>query len=115
MPICALLLALMAPLVQTPAAEAVPADAIRIKVSGAGYEPARIDIKSGAPVKLAFYRADAKNCGDVVDFPSLHIKKELPAGKTTVVELPAMQKGTLAFGCGMGMMKGELVVTVNGK
>lgn len=88
---------------------------IQIQVSSEGYQPAKIELKSGEAVKLAFYRVDSKNCGDVVEFPALHIKKELPAGKTTVVELPAMQKGTLRFACGMGMMKGELVITQNGK
>lgn len=116
MPIPSLLMAvLLLPIMQTPAPDGIPADAIRIKVSGEGYQPARIELKSGKPVTLAFYRADGKNCGDVVEFPALHIKKELPVGKTTVVELPAMQKGTLAFACGMGMMKGELVVTLDGK
>jgi plastocyanin domain-containing protein len=107
--------ALLSPVFQVPASEPVPSDAILIKVSGEGYQPSRIELKAGKPVKLAFYRVDSKNCGDVVDFPALHIKRDLPAGKTTVIELPAMQKGTLNFACGMGMLKGELVISQNGK
>ncbi|MCI0349715.1 MAG: multicopper oxidase domain-containing protein, partial [Acidobacteriales bacterium] len=36
---------------------AVPADAIKITVSKDGYSPARIEVKAGQPLKLAFYRA----------------------------------------------------------
>jgi plastocyanin domain-containing protein len=101
--------ALLVPAFQT------PTDAIQIKVTFEGFEPSRVDIKGGKPVKLAFYRPDSKNCGEVIEFPALHLKRDLPAGKTTVIELPAMQKGTLRFGCGMGMMKGSLVVSEDGK
>ncbi|HJU47964.1 MAG TPA: cupredoxin domain-containing protein [Gaiellaceae bacterium] len=88
-----------------------PAGAIKVTVSGAGFEPEQIKVKPGESVKLAFYRADEKNCASEVVFPSLGIKKQLPVGKTTVVEVVAKDSGELDFGCGMGMLKGALVVT----
>lgn len=88
----------------------VPADAIKVTVSGAGYEPSRIEVKKGQPVKLAFNRKDAENCGGEVMFPKLNVRKKLPVGQTVVVEITPQETGELAFTCGMSMYKGALVV-----
>ena len=79
-------------------------------VSGAGYEPSRIEVERGRPVKVAFYRKDAKNCAGEVVFPSLNVRKKLPVGKTTIVEITPKDSGELAFACGMGMLRGTLVI-----
>ena len=91
--------------------EGAPAGAIKIMVSGAGFEPAQIKVKKGQMVKLAFYRVDAKNCAGEVVFPDLNIRKGLPAGETTIVEVTPRKSGELAFTCGMGMYEGALVAT----
>ena len=88
----------------------VPTDAIKVTVSGAGYEPSRVEVKRGQPVKLAFYRKDADNCGGEVVFPKLNVRKKLPVGQTVVVEVTPKEAGELAFTCGMNMYKGALVV-----
>lgn len=88
----------------------IPADAIKITVSSAGYEPSRIEVKKGQPVKLAFYRTDAENCAGTVVFPSLNIRQKLPAGETVIIEITPKETGELSFTCGMGMYKGTLVV-----
>ncbi len=85
-------------------------DAIHISVSRNGYEPARITVPSGKPVRLAFERNDAANCAGTVVFPDLGISKELPPGQTTIVELPASAPRELTFSCGMRMYRGSLVV-----
>ncbi len=92
------------------AANSVPADAIKVTLSSKGYEPARIEAKKGQPVKLAFYRADAENCGGEVVFPSQGIRRKLPVRQTTIVEVTPKESGELAFTCGMGMLRGALVV-----
>lgn len=93
----------------TPVPQA-PSGAMLVKVSSAGYEPSRIPAKAGQPLKLAFFRADAQNCGRLVRFPSLGIERELPPGRTVVIEVTPRKTGPLAFSCGMNMMKGELLV-----
>jgi hypothetical protein len=40
-----------------------PSDAKRVIVSKNGYEPSEISFKKGEPMKIAFYRSDAENCG----------------------------------------------------
>ncbi|MBA3714159.1 MAG: cupredoxin domain-containing protein [Pyrinomonadaceae bacterium] len=91
-------------------ANSVPADAIKVTLSSKGYEPSRIEAKKGQPVKLAFYRADAENCGGEVVFPSQGIRKKLPVRQTVLVEVTPKETGELAFTCGMGMLRGALVV-----
>jgi hypothetical protein len=87
-----------------------PSDALLVKVSAAGYEPSQIPAKAGRPLKLAFFRADAQNCGRLVKFPALGIERELPPGQTVVIEVTPRKTGPLAFSCGMNMMKAELLV-----
>ena len=88
----------------------IPADAIKVTVSKDGYTPAKLTIKAGQPVKLAFTRTDEENCGGTVVFPKLKISAKLPVGQTVLVELPAQEKGELSFACGMNMLKGTLIV-----
>lgn len=88
----------------------VPADAVKVTVSSAGFEPSSVSVKKGQPVKLAFFRKDANNCASEVVFEKLNVKKSLPAGKTTVVEINPQEAGELGFACGMGMFKGKVVV-----
>lgn len=92
------------------ASQSVPADAIRVTVSEAGYEPSRIEVERGRPVRLAFYRKDANNCGGEVVFASLNVRRKLPVGKTTIVEITPKDSGELTFACGMNMLRGALVV-----
>ncbi len=91
----------------------VPEGAVKITVSGDGYEPSSIPVKKGQPVKLAFYRADADNCGGEVVFSKQNIKKKLPVGETVLVEFTPTEAGDIAFACGMDMMRGKIVVSEN--
>lgn len=87
-----------------------PAGAVLVNVSMVGFDPATIEAKVGQPIRLAFYRPNAQNCASQVVFPTLGIKKELPPGQTTVVEITPPTSGPLAFACGMNMLKGKLIV-----
>ena len=88
----------------------IPADAVRVLVSSAGFEPARITSVSGRSLKLAFHREDAQNCVNAVVFPELGIRQTLPAGETVVIEIPASGSREYHFACGMNMYRGVLVI-----
>ena len=90
--------------------ESIPTDAIKITVSSKGYEPSSFNVKKDQLVKLAFNRLDVNNCGGEVVFPKLNIRKPLPVGETVIVEFTPSEAGDLAFSCGMGMLKGKVVV-----
>lgn len=90
--------------------EDVPAGATLITLTKDGYKPASITVNKGQPVKLAFYRADADNCGGEVVFASRKISKKVPVGKPVLIEFTPETTGEIAFACGMGMYEGKLIV-----
>lgn len=88
----------------------VPPGSILVNVSMVGFDPASIETKAGQPLKLAFYRPNAQNCASEVVFPDLGIRKNLPAGQTTIVDVVPPKSGTFGFACAMNMLKGKLIV-----
>ena len=82
---------------------------LKILVDG-GYEPNRITVNSGQPVRLQFYRKDPSHCLDKVLFPDFNISKDLPLDKTTTVEFTPEKPGEYTFSCGMNMVRGTLEV-----
>jgi plastocyanin domain-containing protein len=98
---------------KTKAALAAPAEGnvqeVKITVKG-GYSPDVIVVKKGMPVRLNFYREETADCSDTVVFGDFNIRQPLPAFKTTVVEFTPREAGDYTFTCGMGMLKGKLIV-----
>jgi len=83
---------------------------VRISVSRKGFSPASINVEEGFPLTLIFKRKDKQGCGNKVVFPSLGITKTLPVGKPVTVKFTPEKSGDIAFTCGMGMHKGNIVV-----
>ncbi len=92
------------------ASDVAPAGAVRIVAGASGYEPARIDLRRGEPVVLAFTRPTAGNCIGTVVIPGLDVRRDLPVGGTVVVRFTPAQAGEIPFACGMGMYQGLIVV-----
>jgi plastocyanin domain-containing protein len=82
---------------------------VRITVKG-GYEPDRIVVEKGRPVRLEFYRDETSSCSDTVVFGDFGISKPLPAYKMTAVEFTPEKAGEFTFTCGMNMLRGKLIV-----
>jgi plastocyanin domain-containing protein len=74
-----------------------------------GYVPAVVRVKAGSPVRLTFDRQEDSGCSEEVVFPTFGIRKFLPAFEKTIIELTP-SAGTHDFTCGMGMLRGKLVV-----
>jgi hypothetical protein len=87
-----------------------PENAIKVIVSKDGFTPEEISFSKGQPVKLAFYRVDAENCGSEVVFKELNIRKKLPVGEVVTVDIPTGKSGEFSFACGMDMYRGKIVV-----
>ncbi|MBC7448148.1 MAG: cupredoxin domain-containing protein [Hymenobacteraceae bacterium] len=83
---------------------------VEVLVEG-GYSPATIELAAGRPVQLNFVRREDADCSAELLIPDFHIRRELPAFQTTAITLPAPAAGTYPFTCGMGMLKGRLIVT----
>ena len=86
------------------------AKTVRVSVTKNGFSPSSINVEEGFPLTLIFTRRDKQGCGDKVVFPSLGITKKLPVGKRVTVKFTPEQTGSIAFTCGMGMYKGNIVV-----
>ncbi len=82
---------------------------VAITVKG-GYSPDVIEVAKGKPVQLSFYRDEENSCSEELLTPDSSIRRDLPAFKTTLVELLPQQAGTFTFTCGMGVLRGSLVV-----
>jgi plastocyanin domain-containing protein len=82
---------------------------IKITVKG-GYNPDVIVVKKGIPVRLNFYRDETDDCSDTIVFGDFKIRKPLHAYKTTPVEFTPEKEGEYEFTCGMGMLRGKLIV-----
>ena len=88
------------------AAGAVPE--VTITVDG-GYSPAAVRVRAGERVRLVFDRRDSGSCSDEVVFPDFGVRKFLPTGQKTTIELTPPKAGKYAFTCGMSMLRGTLV------
>ena len=75
-----------------------------------GYEPARVRVRKGVPVRLVFDRQESSGCSEEVVIPEFGVRRFLPAFKKTAVELTPERAGSYDFTCGMGMLRGKLIV-----
>jgi plastocyanin domain-containing protein len=83
---------------------------VLVTVDG-GYAPATVAVQTGRRVRLLFDRRDSGSCTEEVVLPDFGIRRFLPTGSTTAVEFTPDRPGTFEFTCGMGMVRGTLVVT----
>jgi cobalt-zinc-cadmium efflux system membrane fusion protein len=101
-----------------PAAAAAPGGAtvspseegLRVTVSDQGYAPARVSVQAGKGARITFVRTSDANCGTEVVIPALNIKRVLPLNQPVTVELTPQKAGDVEFACGMGMLRGTIVV-----
>ncbi len=74
-----------------------------------GYSPAVVRVQAGRPVRLVFDRRDNGSCSEEVVFPDFGVRKFLPTGEKTVIEITPPEPGRYEFTCGMSMLRGALV------
>jgi plastocyanin domain-containing protein len=90
------------------AAAAAPKKTVRIDISGGFYSPKEVQVKKGERIRLMFVRDAKPTCGDTLVIPALKVKTTLEVGKPFTVDVTP--KKDIAFGCGMDMMRGKIVV-----
>ncbi|MBC7793248.1 MAG: cupredoxin domain-containing protein [Clostridia bacterium] len=83
---------------------------VAVEVTDDGYEPSRIDVGKNQPLTLVFTRTGTSTCGEQVVVPSQNIKVDLPLNMPVEISLTPREPGTIAFACGMDMLKGAIVV-----
>jgi plastocyanin domain-containing protein len=80
-----------------------------IVVKGA-YTPDVVVVEHGTPVRLTFLRQETAACSEEVVFPDFARRARLPEGELVPVEFVPERPGVYEFTCGMGMLRGKVLV-----
>jgi len=92
--------------------EASPPSELRVavEVTEDGYRPLEVDAKAGVPLTMVFTRTTDADCGKKVVVPDFGIERELPVNVPVEVSFTPEHTGRIGFMCGMGQMKGAILV-----
>jgi hypothetical protein len=85
------------------------AQTARIEVADEGYRPTSVSFTPGVPARITFVRVSDKTCGTEVVIPSMNIRRQLPLNQAVNIDFTP-KAGELEFICGMGMLKGSILV-----
>ena len=89
-------------------AHVIAGSEVVVTVDG-GYSPAAIRTRAGAPLRIVFDRKDNSSCSEEVVFPDFAVRKFLPTGEKTTVEITPPTPGRYEFMCGMSMLRGTVI------
>ena len=81
---------------------------VTITVDGR-YSPNAVRVKAGEPVRLVFDRRDTSSCSEEVVLPDFGVRRFLPTGQRTTIEVTPPKPGKYEFMCGMSMLRGSLI------
>ncbi len=80
-----------------------------ITVKG-GYTPDVLIFEAGKPIKINFRREETASCTEEVILSDFNKRAVLTPFKTIPIEFQADKPGEYEFRCGMGMIRGKLIV-----
>ena len=80
-----------------------------VEITDKGFEPSSLKLKAGVPAKVTFVRKTDETCAKEVVIKEYKINRKLPLNELVTVEFTP-RKGEFTFSCGMGMLRGKIVV-----
>ena len=83
---------------------------IEIAVTTKGFEPARVKVTKGEPLKLVVTRKTDDTCAKEMLIPDENLKAELPLNKPVTLSFTPKRTGEIRYSCGMNMITGVLEV-----
>ncbi len=84
---------------------------IAMTVTEKGFEPSKIALTKGAPVRFVVTRTTEATCATELLVEGTDINVKLPLNTPTTIDLTPAKSGQVRFGCAMGMMvSGVLMV-----
>src|SRR5262249_15442534 len=86
------------------------AQTARVTLTEQGYKPDSIRLQRGIPARITFVRQVEGTCGTEIVLPRQGIKRALPLNKPVVVAFTPNKSGEFSFTCGMGMLRGKILV-----
>ncbi|HKX31403.1 MAG TPA: cupredoxin domain-containing protein, partial [Blastocatellia bacterium] len=82
----------------------------KVVVTAEGYKPDSLRLRRGVPARVTFVRQVEATCGTEIVLPEHGIKRALPLNRPVVVSFVPDKSGEFSFTCGMGMLRGKLIV-----
>jgi cobalt-zinc-cadmium efflux system membrane fusion protein len=86
------------------------AQSVSVILSDKGYQPESFSLRQGIPARVTFTRKVEGTCGTEIVLAEYGIKRELPLNKPVVLEFTPTKTGEVKFACGMGMLRGKILV-----
>jgi hypothetical protein len=83
---------------------------VKVMLTEKGFEPDVLKLRLAVPTRVTFLRKVEETCGTEVLIPEYAIKRELPFNEPVLVEFTPGKRGEFSFTCGMGMLRGKLIV-----
>lgn len=81
-----------------------------VTLTGGGYQPRSLKLRRGVLAHVTFIRKIEETCGKAIAIPEYNIRHDLPLNEAVVVEFTPNKAGEFNFTCGMGMLRGTLIV-----
>lgn len=81
-----------------------------VTLTDKGYQPASLKLQRGVPARVTFVRRLEETCGTEIMLPAYNIRRALPLNEPVVVEFTPDKAGEFNFTCGMGMLRGTVIV-----
>ena len=83
---------------------------VKVELTEKGYQPASFKLRRGVPARITFIRRIEETCGKAIAIPEYNIRRPLPLNEPVVVEFTPNKSGRFNFTCGMGMLRGTVIV-----
>lgn len=83
---------------------------VLVRVRGGRFDPETIHGRVGQRLRISFARADDSSCAERIVFPDLGWSAALPQDREVALDLAPEQPGVHEFTCGLGVLRGRLVV-----
>jgi len=87
-----------------------PVQRVTVALTEKGYEPTSLKLRRGVPAQVTFIRKVSATCATQIVLLDYAIKRDLPLNEPIVLSFTPKKSGTFSFTCGMGMLRGALVV-----
>ena len=87
-----------------------PAQSLTIKLTDEGYQPSTLKLQRDVLARLTFVRQTNNACGKELLIPEYEIRRTLPVNEPVTIEFTPRKAGEFAFTCGMGHLRGKLIV-----
>lgn len=83
---------------------------ITMEVTGDGFVPAQVKVKSKQKVRLVVTRKTDRTCAKEIVIKDFKINQPLPLNQPTEIQFMPDKPGAYRYACGMDMIAGVLIV-----